>query len=63
MALSLELKSVADYDDDDDDDGKPSMVEKKIFKALLSQQIISGFWQIWLIILYMQSLCLHDHWN
>lgn len=42
MALSLELKSVAD----DDDDGKPSMVEKKIFKALLSQQIISGFWQI-----------------
>lgn len=45
MALSLELKSVADYDDDDDD-GKPSMVEKKIFKALLSQQIISGFWQI-----------------
>lgn len=44
MALSLELKSVADYDDDDD--GKPSMVEKKILKALLSQQIISGFWQI-----------------
>lgn len=43
MALSLELKSVAD---DDNDDGKPSMVEKKIFKALLSQQIISGFWQI-----------------